>query len=374
MSRRNFFWISAVEPSADLHGSNLIKSLKKLSPDIRFIGIGGPRMRKKGLETIFSAEQISVMGITEVLSAIPRIIGMYLKIKRELKRKRPECVILLDAPDFHFRVAKIAYGLKIPVFYYISPQVWAWRKGRIKFLKKYVEKLLCIFPFEKEFFARYGMDVEYVGHPLLEEIDLDSLDTIKPVNKRVLLLPGSRPKEVKVLLPEFYKASILLKRIIPEISFVLIKAPNIKRSIIDSIWGNGVDIFVVESDKEDRYKYMRSCEVAISASGTATLECGLLGLPCVVTYKVSSISYLLAKYLVDVNFISMSNIILGKKVFPELIQEEANGENIAKFISLWLKNPKILIDIKKELMRLRSIIGNKQASLNCARIILESLK
>ncbi len=371
MHHRDIIWISAVEPSADLHGSNLIKELKRFFPNFEFVGIGGPRMRKEGLRSLYPAEDLSVMGLIEVISSIPKFFMLYGKIKEFLKRSKPFFMVLIDAPDFHFKIAKVAYSLSIPVFYYISPQVWAWRKSRIKFLKKYVKKLFCIFPFEEAFFKKHGLDVEYVGHPLMEEIDFKTLSSVKPVKRKIILLPGSRKKEVISLMPEFFKASLIIKSKYPDTSFTLIKASNIENSDIFGLWNIKKLPLELISKEEEKYKKMKEGEVAIAASGTATLECGLLNLPCVVTYKVSLLSYLIARWLVDAKYISMTNIILNEKVFPEFIQDDANAENIASQVIFWFKRPEILQKIRDRLNDLKTIIGNKKASYNCAKSIWE---
>ncbi len=371
MNDRNIIWVSAAEPSADLHGSNLIKELKKFFSHFKFVGIGGFRMRKEGLKSLYPAEDLSVMGLIEVISFIPKIFKLYGKIREFFKNFNPSFLVLIDAPDFHFKIAKMAYSLDIPVFYYISPQVWAWRKSRIKFLKKYVKKLFCIFPFEEEFFKRYGLDVEYVGHPLIEEMDFKNLALIKPVKRKIILLPGSRKKEVNSLMPEFFKASLIIKSKYPDSSFTLIKASNINDKDIFRLWDRKKLPLELISRDEEKYKKMKEGEVAIAASGTATLECGLLNLPCVVTYKVSHLSYLIAKWLVNAKYISMTNIILNDRIFPEFIQDEANGKKIADQILFWFKKPEILQNIRARLEDLKVVIGNKKASYNCAKSIWE---
>lgn len=364
-----YIWISALETSADLHGQRLIEALKSLGCKHKFLGVGGSKMASTGMDVIFRAEEFSIMGLFEVISHIPKVIGTYKHINRIFSESLIEKVILIDAPDFHFRIAKMAWKLKIPVYYYISPQVWAWRKGRIKFLKKYIKKLLCIFPFEKDFFRENGLDVEYVGHPLMEYLDFEQLDAIPKENNSIILLPGSRVKEVQKILPIMSVTCDILKKSF-DIQIKIVKAPNISEEIIDRNWISGVKYKLV--DFEDRYIEMAKSKIGLVASGTASLECGLIGIPSVVVYKVSLPTYIIGRLFINTNFISMTNIMLNKGVFPELIQGDFTPNNVANILSKWLHNDEAVVLIKKELITLREKFGNNKASETAAKIILET--
>jgi len=371
VSKSESIWISALETSADLHGQKLISALKTLGGDIEFVGIGGVNMSKEGMSRIYKSEEFGVMGLFEVLGHLPKIVKCYRKIEDIFKTRNIKCAILIDAPDFHFRVAKIAFKYNIPVYYYISPQVWAWRQGRIKFLKKYVKKLLCIFPFEKGFFRQNGLEVEYVGHPLIEYLDFDFLDNLKKIDNSLILMPGSREKEVRKIFPIMAKASEIILSEIPNIKLKIVVAPGIKKEFFDSALSGDINYKLV--DFENRYIEMAKSKVAIVASGTASLECGLLRLPSVVVYKVSWPTYFIGRMFVKVSYISMTNIIMEKDIFPELIQERFTPENVALYVIEWLKNPHLYEEIREELLKLRVKLGQKRASFEAAKIIWNDL-
>ena len=364
-------WISAAETSADLHGARLIQALIARNPGITCIGVGGPEMRSMPFTAVHHAEELSVMGLTEVLASLPRILRFFKSIKNQLHLLRPDCLILLDSPDFHFRVAKMAARLGIPVFYYISPQIWAWRKGRVRFIQKYVSKMLCIFPFEKEFFSRNGVDVEFVGHPLMEELDWDRLNQIRPDPTRIGILPGSRSKEISALLPVFAAAAVRIAEQEPTIRFQLILASETHRPLIESLRPRDLALDIIPFS--ERYAAIKGCGFVLTASGTATLECALLDVPAIVAYRVSRLSYLIARMVVDVPYISMTNIILQQEVFPEFIQSRASGGRLAKQALFWLQHPDVLQNIQTELSSIQARLGQKKASTTCAHSILQAL-
>ena len=328
-------------------------------------------MRSTGFEAVLCSEELSVMGLTEVVSALPRILGIYKTIKTRLQETPPACLILLDAPDFHFRLARMAHRLKIPVFYYISPQVWAWRKGRVRFIRKYVTKMLCIFPFEKEFFAEHGVDVEFVGHPLLEELKREDLDRIRPDPDRIGIMPGSRGKEISALLPVFAAAAARIAAHGPGTRFSLFLASNQHRSLIEALWPRDLDLEIIPF--AGRYAGIKGCAFVLTASGTATLECALLGTPAIVAYRVSWPTYFLASLVVDVPYISMPNIILKREVLPEFIQSRANKESLAGQALAWLDDPNETARIREELESVQARLGRKRASATSAEIILQGL-
>ncbi len=368
---KEYIWISALETSGDLHGGNLMCALQEEGCEYSFIGIGGTNMCSQGLQDIFTSDEFSVMGLVEVISHIPKIIRSYRRITSIFSRFKIKAVILIDAPDFHFRIAKMAWRLGIPVFYYISPQVWAWRKGRIKFLKKYITKLCCIFPFEKDFFMQHGLEVEYVGHPLIETLKFDEMDNVKKDKNSLILMPGSRVKEVKSILPIVSRACDMVSKKWPNINIKIIRAPNIPEQIIQQGWQSSMDYEAIEF--KNRYHEMARSEMAIVASGTASLECGLLRLPAIVVYKVSLPTYLIGKLFVSIDYVSMTNIILNRKVYPELIQKDFTPENISNTILLWKSNLDILTRMREDLLALREEIGTRKASKQTAKIILKYL-
>jgi len=364
-------WINAAETSADVHGAGLVQALNRLAPNVPLLGMGGGSMRATPpFQALFRAEELSVMGLTEVVSALPRIWSLYSRIKQALARYRPCCVVLLDAPDFHFRLAKMAHTMGIPVIYYISPQVWAWRKYRIRFLRRYVHQLLCIFPFEQDFFSQHGLEVAFVGHPLLEHMDLAALDRISEVPERIGLLPGSRRKEIAALLPRFVQAARIIHRHRPGTHFVLFPAHHVSRSELASFWPPNLPCTVASF--ADRYAELKACSLVMSASGTATLECAVLGLPTLVAYRMSWLSYAIASQMVDVPYISMPNLILNQGLFPEYIQNRVRGGILAAQVLDWLEHPHKRHEIQTALRAVRAQLGAHTASSTAARLILDA--
>ena len=327
------------EASGDLHGASLIEELKALKPAlepaIEFRGMGGAKMRAAGLRGLDSSE-LSVVGVAEVLTKLGAIFRALGALKAELLGERFDCLVLIDFPDFNLRLAAVAKKAGIPVVYYISPQVWAWRKGRIKKIARLVDKMLVIFPFEETLYKKAGVDVEYVGHPLAKEavcplskvearerLSLGSYDTV------VTLLPGSRTDEVKRLLIPMTRAAVMVKEALGgKLTLVLAAAESIDEEMLDTLLAQAkVKIKLV---RDDTYTALRAADAAIVASGTATLETALIGTPMVIVYKVSPVTYVIGRIMVDLVDYGLPNIVAGERVVPELLQSEATPENIAK--------------------------------------------
>ena len=290
-------------------------------------------------------------------------------IKKDMQTQRPDAVILVDAPDFNFRVAKIAHKLGIPVYYYISPKIWAWRSSRAWFLKKFVRKVLCIVPFEQEFYAKFGIDAPYVGNPLVAAMNLPELDKIEPVAGRIGLMPGSRKKEVISLMPLFAQAAKLILQVRPDVSFYCVHAPGISEKMLREFWP--LDIPLHLEPPEERYAFMRSCDCILAASGTATLECALVGVPTVVAYRLSALSAFLLRKIIQVKYVSLPNLILNQEVFPELLQENAKPELMALHVLNWLQDASSKQKVEQGLAQIRTLLGTKSAPLEASRIILD---
>ncbi|WP_319583752.1 lipid-A-disaccharide synthase [uncultured Pseudodesulfovibrio sp.] len=365
-------WFSVGEASGDLHGAELMKALKAADPAVTFTGMGGPAMEGVGLESRHSMREISLVGITEILGGLPRILKLLGIIKGELAEIRPSAIILVDCPEFNFRIARMAKKLGIPVYYYISPQIWAWRSGRANFLREFTRKVICILPFEKEFYAKYGMDVEYVGSPLMDVLPLDRLDQMAVHENRIGLLPGSRRKEVTALLPVFARAARLLAGDHPDLEYVLVRAPGMDESLLRSLWPAEIPVSFVEPDA--RYETFRSCKLILAASGTVTLETALIGTPVAVAYKVSPLSELIGRLLVNVKYISLPNLIVDRELYPEFIGKEATPENLAATARKWLDDPEAYGAVKAGLGGLRTMVGEPGAPGRAARIILDDLR
>lgn len=330
-------FIISGEESGDLHGASLIHALKKIDPSLSVHGMGGVRMREAGLVGPDSRE-VSVVGVVEVLEKLPTLWKTFQKIKSGLAAERPDALVLIDFPDFNLRVAKEAKKLGIPVIYYISPQVWAWRKGRIGKIAELVDRMLVVFPFEVAIYKAAGVDVEYVGHPLSDTVvcpltrqEARAALGLSDEGPVISILPGSRTGEVRRLLSTMLKAAEQIqKRLVEKPVFLLPAAGSIDDKVLAG--------FLKETFAEVRvirgamYTALRASDAAIVASGTATLETALIGTPMAIVYKMAALSYGIARLLVDVEFVGLPNIVAGRKVVPELIQEKATPESISSEI------------------------------------------
>jgi len=364
-------WFSVGEASGDLHGAELMKHLRDRDPGLRFTGMGGPAMAAEGFEARYDMGLISLVGITEILGGLPRILLLLRRIRLALMAVRPRAVVLIDCPEFNFRVAGMARALGIPVYYYISPQLWAWRPGRVEFLRRHVRRVICILPFEKDFYARHAMDVAYVGHPLMDVLPLKRLDAMAVDDNLVGLLPGSRTREVATLLPEFAGAARLMRETRPDLRFVIVRAPGMEAERLRSLWDSDIPVEMVEPG--DRYEAFRACAMMLAASGTVTLETALIGTPVVVAYRVSALSALMGRMLIKVPHISLPNLIAGRELYPEHVQERASAEQLAAAATAWLDSPETLASVRRDLAGLRAMVGEPGAAARAAGIILDDL-
>ncbi len=368
----NSIWINVGEASGDMHGAMLAKELMKHDPELKIMGMGGSDMEKAGCDIRYSMQMINLVGFTEVLPKLPRLLKLFGEIEDVFKKERPKAVVLVDCPDFNFRLVKIAHKLGIPTYYYITPQIWAWRQGRAKFLQKYVRKILCILPFEQQFFKDRGVDAQYVGHPLLDIIPLPELDVIDPDPNLVGILPGSRSREISSLLPEFAKAAEKLAGEFPNLHFSIARAPGVKEEKLRRFWPGHLPVTI--NEPENRYRLMRSSNVIMAASGTATLECALIGTPTLVAYKMSALSGFLAKRILNIKYVSLANIIPDKSILPEYLLENATADNFYEQVKQWVGNPQSAQNVRRELAHLRELIGDPGVAGRTARIIMEDMK
>lgn len=365
-------WISAGEASGDIHAATLLSALREVEPGLTALGMGGPALIKAGCDVRFPMRLISLVGLTEVLSGLPRIIRLLGQVKRALVESRPRALILIDCPDFHFRVARIAKKLGIPVYYYVSPQVWAWRSGRVEFLREFTRRVLCILPFEKDFYAAHGMDVDYVGHPLMDQMPLMELDAMRPDPNLLGLLPGSRRKEISALLPEFVGTAQLLKERLPDLKLALARAPGVDEAFLRQFLPPELPVTLYAP--EDRYRMMRASRALLAASGTVTLEAALIGTPTVVAYRLSALSFAIGKAVVQVKWASLPNLIMGREIFPELLQDKAKAALMAERLRPWLAEDIALAVARADLAGLRAKVGGPGAAHRAAAIILEDLR
>ncbi len=370
-------FVIAGEASGDLHGSNLINEIKKRRPEIDIWAVGGEKMAMAGANILIPSQSLSVVGILEVFSHTGPILSSFFKVRKWLRENRPDLLILIDFPEFNLLMAKFAKGLGIKVFYYISPQLWAWRQGRVKKIKRYVDKMAVILPFEKEFYSRFGINVEYVGHPLLDFLK-NKEEYLKGVvfdNKKTLigLLPGSRKREIETLLPVMLKASVELSKRFKDLQFILPMAPGLSREIKDFIKKKVEEtsrLIDLKAEEGITYQVLSNARFSIVASGTVTLEAAILDCPIIVVYKVSRVNTFIGKLIIRVPFVSLVNLIAGKEIVPELLQEKCNEKEIIKASRDLLKNDNRLSEIKKGLKDVRNMLGECGASKRAAEAAL----
>ncbi len=369
--------IIAGEASGDLHGGELIHFLKQKQPKWHFFGIGGDQMGREGFETIVHVRDMSFLGFFEVLKHLPFIRRVFKNINTLMMTRDPDLVILIDYPGFNLRLAKRARKHGIPVLYYISPQVWAWGKKRIKKIARFVNKMLVIFPFEAELYQKENLDVEFIGHPLKDAVTVKQskkafFKTVKldPKKMTIGLLPGSRKQEVCRLLPELIVASRHLRQKQPDIQFILSQSPTLSDDIYAPYLKSQSSIHPL---RNCTYEIMAHSDMVLVASGTATLETAILETPMIILYKVSSLSFFIGRLLVKVKQIGLANIVAGKSVVPELLQKDAQGRHIADTAWQILNNPETRNRIKEELSLVSEKLGEPGASQRAAEAVMKFL-
>lgn len=368
-------FLSAGEASGDLHGSNLLRALKSFEPATRLTCLGGPHLRDAGAEILVDNKEISVVGLFEVLRHSKDLFGAWRKLRRHILFDRPDLVILIDFPDFNFLLGRLAGRCGIKVLYYISPQVWAWRSGRVRALKRFVDEMAVILPFESDFYERRGMKVRYVGHPLLDVMQnapshREALRRYGVQGKGCLvgLLPGSRRSEVRLLLPVLLEAAGILHNEIPSISFIIPVASNLDPAFIRAeTAGCNLPIRLVAGDT---YGAIRACDLAIAVSGTVTLEIAMLGIPMIITNRVSNLSYYAGRSLLQVKYVGLPNLLVDRAIVPELLQHDARADLIAGQALAFLREPELRDRQKRELERVRGLLGEPGVSTRVAKLAL----
>jgi len=369
----------AGEVSGDVHGSHLMEAIQRIDPDIEFFGVGGEGLGRAGMKLLYHSQSLSVVGITEVLLKLGSILKALRGLKKSLDRERPSLVILIDFPDFNLRLAKIAHRRGIPILYYIGPQVWAWRPKRIKLIARLVKKMIVLFSFEVPLYEAAGVDVEWVGHPLLDIVK-PTLSKEKafqqfgldPKRRTVGLLPGSRMHEVERLLPPLLASAHLLQKEIPDLQFIIPLAPGIPKTMLSSCMENiSVPVKVVEGFT---YDVMNLSELLIAASGTATLEGAILGKPMIIIYIVSLPSYWVGRALVRVDHIGLVNLVAEKEIAPELIQKDVNPQRIADEAFRILRDPILSRKMTESMGEVRQKLGEPGAAQRAAHIVVSLLQ
>lgn len=369
------YYIIAGEPSGDLHGSNLVAAIKGNDKKAVFRGCGGDMMKNQGVDLLFHYRRMAYMGFAEVALNIDKVLTNIKKCKEDLLQFAPDAVILIDYPGFNLRIAKFAHRHKIKVFYYISPQVWAWKKHRVNQIRSHVDKMLVILPFEEQFYRNHNVDAAYVGNPLLDELSKERKGTANDYFKRnklskdekyIALLPGSRRQEVRKMLPAMLKVVPEF----PDYHFVVACAPSIDEDFCKTLIGDTHNVSIV---KAQTYDVLQNSYAALVTSGTATLETALLMIPEVVCYSTSRTSYLIARYFAKVKYICLVNLILDKPVVKELIQGDLNKDNLVEELSKLLNNPKHQRRLLEDYDALRQRLGGEGASQRAADIITDMM-
>lgn len=355
--------VVAGEASGDLHGARLISELRRRVPGLTAFGLGGDEMSAAGFHAVAHSSEISVVGLVEALKVLPRAREIFAELLAEVDRRRPAVAVLIDFPEFNLRLARKLKGRGLSVVYYISPQIWAWRRGRVKAIARRVDRMLVLFPFETDFYRRHGVDVVHVGHPLVDEVPelLQAWDQGEPAAGpyRLALLPGSRLSEVEALLPTLLAAVRRLAAELP-IEARIIQAPTIARELLEEhVDVSGLPVRILSAD---RFQAIADSHLALCASGTATLEVGLLGTPMIVAYRLAGWTYVLGKLLVRLPDVSLVNLVLGRRVVPELIQDDANPEGIASEAARLLLCAEARNEMRSALGELRERLGEGGAS------------
>ena len=366
---RHFFLIAA-ERSGDIHGGMLMRSILKINPGCHFTGIGGPSMEAQGLKSLFPINKMAVVGFVEVIKHLRFFKEVESSVLAEVANNPPDQIILIDFPGFNLRIArKIKEQYQIPTTYYISPQIWAWKENRIKIIKKHIDQMLVILPFEKEWYAKHNMDTEWVGHPYLDytvitqsKNEFKSQYGIENNNLLLTLFPGSRQQEVDNHMPLFTKVYKALLDKNNNLKIGIGLAPGIK------LKQKYQDITVIEN--EDSHQLLAASDLLLTASGTATLEAAILGIPMAVIYKLNIITWMLSKAMVKIRYISLPNIILDKAVVPEFIQSHAKPDRIVEYIQKMIDNSELRESTGLELSSIKDVLGEPGASDRAAEKIL----
>jgi lipid-A-disaccharide synthase len=402
------FLLSAGEASGDTYGAQLIDALQHLSPGATFFGMGGEKMRTAGCDLLVHANEVAVVGLVEVVTHLPGIRRRFKHLVAEAAQRKPDAAILIDFPDFNLRLARELHRLGIPVFYFVSPQIWAWRTGRVKQIKKYVRKMIVIFPFEQEFYRRHGVEVSYVGHPLayvpppqISREEFAARHSLDPKKQWIALLPGSRRKEVRLNLPAMVEAALLLEKPDSEFEFLLPvastlgqdwmleqlkRAQGLKLQFVKQasnaadqtplLYQDGVSIGISLTDNA-RATLMHS-RAGVVASGTATVEAALSGTPFVVVYRLSPLTWILGRRLVRLDTFAMPNLIAGKKIVTELIQKDFTAANVVRELNAIIPDgpsrQQMQAALKMVQERLHDSISADPPALRAAGEIIRSLR
>ncbi len=365
------------EASGDLHGANLIKAAREIDPGLSFFGVGGQRMAEAGCEILIPGEEISVMGLVEVIGHFPVIYRAFNRLKKILLgEQRPDVLILIDFPDFNLRLARQAQRARVPVLYYVSPQVWAWRRKRVKKIARVVDRLAAILPFEPAFYDGQDMDVEYVGNPLLDEFGIgqDPADFFQKHGLQtgiptVGLFPGSRHNELRYNFDTILGAAQRIRQHLPEVQFLLPVASSLGRHALERYMGKvNLPVTLVE---DDIYDVANACDAVITVSGTVTLQIALAGTPMAILYKMAPVTFFIGKRLIKVSHIGLANIVAGRGVVREFIQDQATPATLSAEILRILSDSEYRQSIRQGLATVKEKMGEKGCSSRVAQMASE---
>ena len=369
----------AGEASGDLHAANLVLALKKLNPRVRFVGMGGTCMREAGVELLVDSSTIAVVGLVEVLAHYPDLLAAFKKLRGAVKNTRPDLLILVDYPEFNLKLAAIAKQAQVKVLYYISPQVWAWRKGRVHKIRRLVDQMAVVFPFEVPIYEAARVPVQFTGHPLVDEVKATRTPRearlhfgLDPARRVVGLFPGSRKSEIKRLMSVILQSARLLHERFPDLQFVLPLAPGLDRHELET-WIEAVPTPVTLVENQV-YDVIQGCDAIITASGTATLQIGLLETPMVIIYRMSRLTYWVARLLVKVKHVGLVNIVLGRTTVLELIQHDARPTRIAEEIARLLTDETYASNMRQALAEVKHRLGEGGGSERIAALANDMLK
>ena len=375
MEKIKKIFIVCGEPSGDLLAANLITAIKKLDPTIKIFGVGGTDLAKTKTEIFYHIKDLAVMGLFDVLRKLPKFVKLKQIILKKINLEKPDCLILVDFSGFNLRLAK-TINKRIPTIYYVSPQIWASREKRIEYIKKFVSQMVVLFKFEEEFFHQRQIQTQYAGHPLIDIVrpTMPKQELIKnfgfsPDKKTIALLPGSRKREIKLILPLMLKAAQLINKKIPETQFVIAKTPALDAQIyIQAVRGSGLDLKIID---DRTYDCLEIADASLVCSGTATLEAAIILKPFVIVYKMNLLNYLLYAPQVKIPYIGIVNIISGKKIVPEFIQYQAKPEMIARATLELLQQPEKAKQMLEDLTLVKTSLGVPGAAERAAKLILE---
>lgn len=362
-----------------MHGAHLAEAIKSMDGSIQIFGMGGEKMKTAGVEIIYDIVDMAVVGFIEVIKHYRQFKEIFDNLLKKIEINRPDAVVLIDYPGFNLRLAKKLKERNIRVIYYISPQIWAWGKGRIRLIKKYVDKMIVILKFEEDIYKKYGVDATFIGHPLIDvaKPHMSRKDFLKTCNlsdglKTVALLPGSREKEVERILPVSIKAAEIINEHLKDVQFIILRAPTVKQKIFDEcIAKTKLHLKII---KDKTYDGINASDLVIAASGTATLETAILNKPLIILYKLSFFTWIIIRCLLRIRDVGLVNIVARKLIMPEFIQFKARPGRIARQAIDMLTNKERIAKMNKDLHDLRELLGSAGASRRAGRIVLDMIK